>query len=242
MKKKLLGILLCGILIIGLTGCGNNEKKENVTDNNKTQENDKKETNKIKEWNKNRTGDNLTNSDDEQDGIIYKVEKMEDGNYILFFKNTNDYGINIFADLDFYDSKVSTQTSNGTRRVTVPNVSPNTVGALVFKDITLNYDSYKMYFTVQKNEFEDGSDNIDFEEKTKDGKLKINGINNNKKELANFNATVVYYKDNKILTAVHEDNGYGGTNIVKDYPQDKDGNKLEYDRYEIYLNSAYISQ
>ncbi len=243
MKRKLLIGFMCGVIMLGLTGCGNNnESNNNINKNNNSQVEEKQEKGKIKDWNKNRTGDNLTNSDEEQDRIIYKLEKMEDGNYILFFKNTNDYGINIFADLDFYDSKVSTQTSNGTRRVTVPNVSSNTVGALVFKDITLDYDSYKMYFTVQKNEFEDGSNNIDFEEKTKDGKLKINGINNNKKELANFNATVVYYKDNKILTAVHEDNGYGGTNVVKDYPKDKDGNKLEYDKYEIYLNSAYISQ
>ena len=102
--------------------------------------------------------------------------------------------------------------------------------------------SYKMQFTVKKKEFEDGSTNISFKETEKDGKLKISGINNNEKDLSNFNATVVFYKNNKIVTAIHEDNGYGGLNVVKDYPKDKDGNKLDYDKYEIYLNSAYISQ
>ncbi len=50
MKKKIFGVLLCGILLVGMTGCGNNLKsdKQKSTDNNK---------NEVKENNKNSNSD-----------------------------------------------------------------------------------------------------------------------------------------------------------------------------------------
>lgn len=242
MKKTFL-FIMCGVMALTLvTGCGNEKQEKQSSSSSNNNVNDQSSsTGEIKNWNANRKGESLSNTD-EQDGIVYRVEKMEDGDYILFFKNTNDYGINIFADLNFYNSESGLQSPMGSVRRTLACVKAGTIGAIVFNDITRSYDSYKMQFTVQQKEFEDGSTNISFKETEKDGKLKISGINNNEKDLSNFNATVVFYKNNKIVTAIHEDNGYGGLNVVKDYPKDKDGNKLDYDKYEIYLNSAYISQ
>ena len=212
MKKTFL-FIMCGVMALTLvTGCGNEKQEKQSSSSSNNNVNDQSSsTGEIKNWNANRKGESLSNTD-EQDGIVYRVEKMEDGDYILFFKNTNDYGINIFADLNFYNSESGLQSPMGSVRRTLACVKAGTIGAIVFNDITRSYDSYKMQFTVQQKEFEDGS------------------------------TTVVFYKNNKIVTAIHEDNGYGGLNVVKDYPKDKDGNKLDYDKYEIYLNSAYISQ
>ena len=43
MKKQILGILLISILVIGLTGCGNNTKKNDSTTNNQTKNTEGKE-------------------------------------------------------------------------------------------------------------------------------------------------------------------------------------------------------
>ena len=36
MKKKILGILICGILILGMTGCGNSSEKGKESNNDKS--------------------------------------------------------------------------------------------------------------------------------------------------------------------------------------------------------------
>lgn len=241
--KKILSLVLCGVMCCTLlTGCGNDHLSKDNSSNFSKTESTSESTGKIENWDKNRIGDTLSNNDEIQENIIYRVEKMEDGNYILFFKNNNDYGVNIFFYLDYYDSSKSMENMIGTMQATASCVKAGGIGAVKINNITANYDTYKVRLVVQKKDFEDGSQYIDFEESEKDGKLNISAINNYEDDLKGVNVMVVYYKDNKIITCDEANVGYGRYVIVSDYPKNENNEKLDYDKYEIYLNTAYISQ
>ena len=72
--------------------------------------------------------------------------------------------------------------------------------------------------------------------------MKINAINNYEDDIKGLVTTVLYYKNNKVVAYDIADVGYGRYIIVTDYPKDQNNNKIDYDKYEIYLNTAYISQ
>jgi hypothetical protein len=225
-----------------MTGCGNSKEdsNNNVTDSNKTQV--KETSNKIIDWNKDRVGDSLSTSDNETDNIIYRVEQIEDGDYIVYLKNNNNYGVNLFVYLDFYDSSESADSSVSQGQSNISCLKAGGIGAIKIKNVTTQHDSYKVRLLVQEKEFEDASQYVEFEEYEKDGDLKINAINNSNDEIKGLVVSVVYYLNNKIVAFDEADVGYGRYAIVTEYPKDNDGNKIEYDKYEIYLNTAYISQ
>lgn len=238
--KKVLMFMLCGVMLLGLTtGCGN--EKNNDTDKKDSSNSEVKESsNKIKDWDKNRIGDKLSTSNDSYENVTYKLDRLDSGDYVLYVKNNNDYGINLFATLKFYFS--TNEMDTGVREEHISCLKSNGVAAIILKDITREYIDYKLQLRVEKKDFEDGSKYIEFEEKVKDGKLKINAINNYEEEIKGLVVTVLYYKDNKVVSYEIADVGYGRYIIVTDYPKDKDGNKVDYDNYEIYLNTAYINQ
>ena len=142
--------------------------------------------------------------------------------------------------MKFYFS--SNDMDTGVREEHISCLKPNGVGAIILKDITREYIDYKLQIEVEKKDFEDGSNYIEFEESIKDNKLKINAINNYEDDIKGLVTTVLYYKNNKVVAYDIADVGYGRYIIVTDYPKDQNNNKIDYDKYEIYLNTAYISQ
>ena len=83
MKKTFL-FIMCGVMALTLvTGCGNEKQEKQSSSSSNNNVNDQSSsTGEIKNWNANRKGESLSNTD-EQDGIVYRVEKMEDGDYIF---------------------------------------------------------------------------------------------------------------------------------------------------------------
>ncbi len=241
MKRKILMFLICGVIVLGLTtGCGNDKKQSDEKNNSSNNNNVKEVAKKISDWDKNRVGDSLTSDDGVYENVIYKLEKLESGDYVLYVKNNNDYGINLFATLKFYFS--SDEMDTGIREEHISCLKAKGVGAIILKDITREYIDYKLQLRVEKKDFVDGSKYIDFEESIKDNKLKINAVNNYDDEIKGLVVTVLYYKNNKVVSYETADVGYGRYIIVTDYPKNKNGDKVDYDKYEIYLNTAYISQ
>lgn len=231
---------MCGVIVIGLTtGCNNSQTNKDES-NSSNANNVNESTKKIQNWNKDRIGDSLTSNDETYENVTYKLERLDSGDYVLYVKNNNDYGINLFATLKFYFS--SDEMDTGVREEHISCLKAKGVGAIILKDITREYIDYKLQLRVEKKDFEDGSKYIDFEESIKDGKLKINAINNYDDEIKGLVATVLYYKNNKLVSYDIADVGYGRYIIVTDYPKDENGNKVDYDKYEIYLNTAYINQ
>lgn len=93
MSKKMLKMLLCGVMVLGLaTGCGNEKNKDNINENlNNTQENKKVETLKVGNYklkygyyksDKNRVHIKQDGTIWMQNGISYNYS-VED-NYLVF--------------------------------------------------------------------------------------------------------------------------------------------------------------
>lgn len=243
MKRKNILFLICGILVLGvITGCGNNttENEKSKTMSNESNENQTIGTKKINDWNKNRVGDTLSSSDNDIDNILYRVEKAEDGTYVLYVKNNNDYGVNLFIKMKFYQSSNKDKVLDKSDTISCFDV--NGIGAITFKNIPEEYDNYEVSITVNKKAFESASTYVSFEETIKDGNLKINAVNSYKEDIKGLVVTVLYYKNNKVVASETADVGYGRYAIVSDYPKDENDTKIDYDDYEIYLNTAYISQ
>ena len=70
--KKLLSLILCGVLVLGVTGCGNNDN--DVKDNKDTSNNEQKE--------------NITNNEVEK--TYYCTEKSDDDWYIYFYYKNDE--------------------------------------------------------------------------------------------------------------------------------------------------------
>ena len=225
MKKKILVILLIGLVMIGITGCNSNDNSKDI---NKPSDNKENQTKTI-------SAITSLSGTEEIDGIEYKVEKIEDGDYIMFIKNNNSTGVRLFAYLLFY--KDGDEIDHRQSQNNIDYFAPGAVGAIHLKDINYDYNYYKVRFDVQENKYEDYSKYITFKEEVKNDKLIISPINDSNEEVV-VGAYVIFYKNNKVVAYSSGNNAFGDY-IINSYPKYKDGNRIEYYNYEIYIDSAY---
>lgn len=225
MRKNMLKVLLVGILVIGLAGCGNQNQVESNSNSNENNNNTSSVLNSV----------SSISTEYELENIEYRLERVN-GDYLFFLKNNNTSTVNLTITIEFYKNNQFVF-----RKSEVLNFfRPNGVGVRNIEDYSYDYDDYKITFEVEENnDYEDYSKYITFEEEIVNDELKINVINSSSEDVGVF-AYVIYYKDNEIVAYDYGSSTSKKQYIISSYPKDENKNKIEFDRYEIYLDSAHI--
>lgn len=226
MKKNKIILFLFIFLIscIVLTGCNNSDKEE-LSNNDKVK--------------------NVFEEKSEQE-IINNVELnsyiLKDESLLVTLKNNNDFDIKtLWIEPIFYDkdNKVTGTSKTGFKVIkSGKEVSINDF------DIPENYETYKIkLYLGYENNYISYTDKIEIESNNTGEKVVVTSFNKSGKDLSSLDIGVVYYK-NGIPVGFSNETQYdveknSTTYFNIFYSYDKNFDKISFDEYKVFINSAY---
>jgi len=225
--KKIKIIAFLFVLLIScivLVGC-NNGDKEDFSSNDKVK--------------------NVFAEKSEQE-IINNVELnsyiLEDESLLVTLKNNNDFDIKtLWIEPIFYDkdNKVT-----GTSKTGFKVIKSGKEVAINDFDVPKNFETYEIkLYLGEENNYISYTDKIEIESNNTGEKIVVTSINQSNKDLSILDIGIVYYKNgipvgfsNETQYDV-EKNSTTYFNIL--YSYDKGFDRISFDEYKVFINSAY---
>ncbi|MCI8346438.1 MAG: hypothetical protein HFJ12_00630 [Bacilli bacterium] len=137
MKKKFVMILLCGILLVSVTGCGNEKQETKINETDKQQETTKKDSEKIFEI---KSGARYTWSSDE---VGIQIDLLNDNKVVSSSRTKSGK----------FDEYYGTYSING-NELTINLTQKDS------DDGKVSYNEIKNYKIISDTEFKDEEDNV----------------------------------------------------------------------------------
>lgn len=137
MKKKFVMILLCGILLVSVTGCGNEKQETKINETDKQQETTKKDSEKIFEI---KSGARYTWSSDE---VGIRIDLLNDNKVVSSSRTKSGK----------FDEYYGTYSING-NELTINLTQKDS------DDGKVSYNEIKNYKIISDTEFKDEEDNV----------------------------------------------------------------------------------
>ena len=228
MGKKLLKLIMLGLLIINLTGC----KKEKC-------QCDTALTNTYVGTNGNANEQHYT-SEELEKNIKTSGVVAEDGNLIIFTTNENQVNVDMTFEISFYDADGKIV---GSDKEYLRSVGPNSETAIRIWLLPDYYDSYTIYVDAEQSGAKCYIDQIELSHNNNGENVLAQIKNNSQDIIETITVSVVYYKDNQPI-GINID--YESdikperlANFTFSYPRNKNFKKINFDSYKIFINEVY---
>lgn len=225
MKKTILVILILLFAIIILTGCSNKKGTSTSADNGKVQ-------NEYKSKNENEILQNI----EIRDFIL------EDETLLAILKNNNNFDVKaLWIEVVFYDEDNKVV---GTSKTGFKVLKSNIEAAINDFDMPSRFSTYKITLSLgEENKYESCTDKIKINSNNTGEKIVVITENESNKELDLLNVSVVYFK-NGLPVGYSWQEEYdiekGKTTYFNiQYSYNKHFDKVEFDEYKVFVNSAY---
>lgn len=231
MKKKFLsvGLLFCMVLTVFAGGCTSNADES--TDNNTSQ-------------------DSAVSADDTgmADNITYNGEVTEGGILVVFVKNENEVAVDMELKAQAFDED-GNELDYSTREIYSVEKGAEIAFDMQFANID-SFDTYEIsVIEVQEAENSSYFDDIEIESekekiKNEDNKEVVIAevTNNSEDDIGYIEIGCVFYQGDELVAymdAIADDTKSGETVGLEIEPIDEEGNNIEFDSYEAFLNQAY---
>lgn len=220
MKKKIFNFLLCGFLILLLTGCGNASNTDRTNQS---------------------TGSSIESFDAskvEKNISISGADRAADNSLVAIVKNGNDKDVSIEVEAVFYDAEGNTLGSDSEYL----SIYSNQEMACNFYNTPTDYSDYEINIKAEENYYENYSNQIEVTNNNTGEQIVVQVTNNSSKQIDSVDIAVVFYNKGKIV-------GYSDSyeydlrsketataNIY--YPYDSNYDDVAFDEYKVYV-SAY---
>lgn len=219
MSKKLLSIVLCGFLMIGISGCGNSDT-DNSNQSRGTNENsfDAKKVEK-----------NISVS---EEGIA------ADKTLVAIIKNGNKESVDLEVEAVFYDEEGNSVGSD----TSYLSIYGNQEMACNFYNTPTNYSDYEINIKANESVYDNYSNKVEVKDNNTGEQLAVQVVNNAGQDINNVDVAVVFYKDGKIvgfgndLASDLREGETSTSNIY--YPYDENYDDVTFDEYKVFV-SAY---
>lgn len=214
MKTKLFVFLLCGILALSLSGCGNDSSDD-------TSQSESNSSNSIEE--------NIS---------IVESSQSESGKLVAIVKNSNDEPVYVEVKVVFYDEEGNTLNSE----TAYMSISSNSEMSYYFYNTPSDYDTYEFTFDAETDYYENYTNQFDITDTDTGEQITVQTTNNSSETVDYVDVAIVYYRDG-VIVGYDEDFYYdleaGQTaTFTLYYPFDADYEEVEYDDYKVFF-SAY---
>ena len=211
------------------------EVENNTTNNNDSNSNTGNSSNNNSNNNSNITFPGNTQTENK---IKYTLVKTLDDTNVIIGQNNNEGSSLIEIEVEFYDKENNFLGSSSD-----VNLTKGSEFAVELYNSPKTYDHYKAFFDIKK------SDYILFDNQLKvtsndTGDRIVSQINNTTNdEIDYIDASIVYYKDNKVVgydSSVAGDTKPGRSANFSFYkPYDNNYDDIDFDTYKIFINEAY---
>lgn len=219
--KKVLGIILCGFLVLSLTGCRNSDSTDNTNQSSGNSAKEKFDASAIE--------DNIS---------ISEADVALDGTLVAIIKNGNDETVNIEVEAVFYDEDGNALGSDSDY-LTIYN---NQEMACNFYNTPTDYSDYEINIKAEENYYTNYSNQIEISNNDTGEQIVVQVTNNADNTIESVDVAVVFYSDGEIVgynSAYEYDLRSGSTSTSNIYyPYDSDYNDVSFDEYSVYV-SAY---
>lgn len=225
--KKIKIIILTVIIVtlsLLLTGC--QDKKEITANSN---------NDKVQNEYKNKKEDEILQNIELKDFIL------EDDTLLVVLKNKNNFDVKtLWIEVIFYDNENKVV---GTSKTGFKVLKSNTESAINDFDVPSRFNSYKIELSLgENNSYETYTDKIKIDSNNTGEKIVVIAENNSGKNLNDLSISIVFYREG-IPVGFSEETQY---DIEKDkisyfnilYPYN-DFERVDFDEYKIFVNSAY---
>ena len=219
MSKKLFSILLCGFLVLGVVGCGNEAKTDSSNQSTGTNES----------FNAKKIEKNISIT---EEGIA------ADNTVVASIKNKNKEAVDLEVEAVFYDEE-GNALGNDTAYLSIYN---NQEMACNFYNVPENYSDYEIKIKANDSLYKNFSNKVEVKDNNTGEQLAVQVVNNAGKDIENVDVAVVFYQDGKIvgfgndLASDLRDGETSTSNIY--YPYDENYDDVSFDEYKVFV-SAY---
>lgn len=219
--KKVLGILLCGFLVLSLTGCGNSSDTDNTNQSSGSNTQEKFNAEKI-----------------EKNISISESAEAADNTIVAVIKNNNDETVNIEVEAVFYDADGNTLGSDSDYL----SIYNNQEMACNFYNTPSNYSDYEINIKAEESYYKNYSNQIEVSNNNTGDQIAVQVTNNSSDDIESVDIAVVFYNEGKIVGYSNNyendlrSKGTATANIY--YPYDSNYDDVAFDEYKVYA-SAY---
>ena len=224
MKKKICSFLLCGFLILSLSGCGNDPNTNNS--------NQARGTNNKNEFNAETIEKNIS---------ITGSAEAEDGTLVAIVKNNNKESVSLEVEAVFYDENGDSVGSD-TNYLSIYN---NQEMACNFYNTPSDYSNYEINIKAEDNYYNNYSNQVDIKDNNTGEQITVQVTNNAGEDIEYVDTAVVFYRDGKIVGYDEDysddlrDEKTATFNI--NYPYNENYYDVTFDEYKVYVSAYSLS-
>ena len=227
MKKNILVLLVISMMLVFITGCGNDNSggSNTYTGTNPYSNGGSGQKYTAKELEKN---------------IVSSGAVTAKGKLVVFATNNNSVPVDMSIEVEFYDAN---GVIVGSDDDALQAVGAGAEVAVEMWSTPNAFDNYKIYVDVEQTNNTSYHDKVEVTHNDNGKDIIVQVKNNSEDEISYVSVSVVYYQGETVV-GIDDDLESGvkpgrAANFTLSYPTNKNYDKVRYDTYKVFVNEAY---
>ena len=227
MKKNILALLVISMMLVFITGCGNDNSGGSNTYTG------------TNPYSNGGSGQKYTSKELEKN-IVSSGAVTAKGKLVVFATNNNSVPVDMSIEVEFYDAN---GVIVGSDDDDLQAVGAGAEVAVEMWSTPNAFDNYKIYVDVEQTNNTSYHDKVEVTHNDNGKDIIVQVKNNSEDEISYVSVSVVYYQGETVV-GIDDDLNSGvkpgrAANFTLSYPTNKNYDKVRYDTYKVFVNEAY---